>query len=110
MRFLIFMCMGLLTVHNNGDDLGQDVAIGTLEGRDLAELVQTAVVIGDTGRRLDLNELDVEVVGLSDDEERVGTWVALCKNHCEFQGSLFPFPRNACNGWQWGSIVGRPTL
>ena len=79
----------LLTVHSNGNDLSQDVAIGTLESRDLAELVQAAVVIGDAGRRLNFDELDVEAVGLGHNEKGSGAWVALCKNHRELQGSLF---------------------
>lgn len=53
------------TVDGNGHGLGEDVAIGTLKGRDLSELVELEVLGRDTLGRLSVNNLKVKVVGLS---------------------------------------------
>ena len=66
-----------LTVDGNGHGLGQDVAVGALESRDLAQLVELAVVIGDVGAWLGLDKLEVKTVGLGDGEDGGGARVAL---------------------------------
>lgn len=67
-----------LTVDGDSDALAQDVSILALESRDLAELVELAVVVADTLGGLGVDQLDVEGVGLGDGEESRGTRVALC--------------------------------
>ena len=64
------------TVNGDGNALAEDVAVGALEGGDLAQLVDF-VVVGGWGQRK-VNNLDVEVVGLCDGLERRGAWVVLC--------------------------------
>jgi hypothetical protein len=68
---------GVLTVDSNGNGLGENEAVGTLEGRDLAELVELQVLGRDTLGRLSGDELDVEAVLLCDSQERGGARVTL---------------------------------
>lgn len=67
------------TVDGDGHALGEDVAIGADEGRDLVEgvgLEELSGRVGDVG--LDL--LDVEVVGLRDGADGRGAGVALYRS------------------------------
>jgi hypothetical protein len=66
-----------LTVHGDGDALGQDEAISALERGDLAELVQLQVLGRHALGRLGLDRFDVEVVLLRDGEQSRGARVAL---------------------------------
>jgi hypothetical protein len=68
---------GALTVDSDGDALGEYEAVGTLEGGNLAELVELQVVGRDTLRRLGVDKLDVEAVLLCDREKRRGARVTL---------------------------------
>lgn len=68
---------GVLTVDSDGNGLRENEAVGTLEGRDLAELVELQVVGRDTLGRLGLDELNVEAVLLCDSKERGGARVTL---------------------------------
>jgi len=69
--------IGQRTVDGNGNALGEDVAVGTLEGRDLAELVELEVLSLDTLGRLGVNNVKVEAVGLCDGQQGGGTGVTL---------------------------------
>lgn len=72
-----------LTVDSDGNALGEDEAVGALEGGNLAELVELQVLGRHTLGGLSLNELDVEAVLLRDGQERGGTRVTLlgaCQN------------------------------
>ncbi|THZ80313.1 hypothetical protein D6C84_07549 [Aureobasidium pullulans] len=63
---------GLLVLggdYGNGNALGEDVAVGTLEGGDLAELVELEVLGLDTLGRLGVNDVKVEAVGLCDGQQ-----------------------------------------
>ena len=71
--------VGGLTVDGNGHALGQDVAIGALESRDLAELVQLAVVVANALGRLGVDLLELDVVGLGDSVDGRGAGVALLR-------------------------------
>ena len=80
-----FLCALLLlrdrlTVDGNGHGLGEDIAIGALEGWDLAQAVQLLVVVANALGWLGVDQLDVEVVGLRDGEESGGARVALSRN------------------------------
>jgi hypothetical protein len=75
-------CGVALTVHGDGDALGQDEAVLALEGGDLSELVELQVVGRDTLSRLGLDELNLEAILLCDCEERSGARVAL-SNYCQ---------------------------
>ncbi|THX29268.1 hypothetical protein D6D10_08970 [Aureobasidium pullulans] len=68
------------TVDGNGNALGEDVAVGTLEGGDLAELVELEVLGLDTLGRLGVNDVKVEAVGLCDGQQGGGTGVTLRKD------------------------------
>ena len=68
-----------LTVDSDGDALGEDEAVGTLEGGDLAELVELLVLGGDALGWLSVNRLDVESVLLCDSQKTCGARVALCR-------------------------------
>jgi hypothetical protein len=68
---------GALTVDSDGDALGEDEAVGALEGWDLSELVEPEVLLRDALGRLSLDELDVEAVLLRDREKRHGARVTL---------------------------------
>ncbi|THZ99421.1 hypothetical protein D6C82_05163 [Aureobasidium pullulans] len=73
---------GLLVLggdYGNGNALGEDVAVGTLEGGDLAELVELEVLSLDTLGRLGVNDVKVEAVGLCDGQQGGGTGVTLRK-------------------------------
>lgn len=59
------MSRGKLTVDGNGHALVEDEAIGALEGRDLAQLVELQVVGGGVGN-VDLDDFELEIVGLRD--------------------------------------------
>jgi hypothetical protein len=69
--------IGQRTVDGNGNALGEDVAVGTLEGGDLAELVELEVLSLDTLGRLGVNDVKVEAVGLCDGQQGGGTGVTL---------------------------------
>jgi hypothetical protein len=78
-RILLFR--EIRTVDSNGNGLGEGVAIGTLESRDLAKGAELSVLsrlveLG-VGVSLSLNQLDVHVVGLSRDEDGDGARVVL---------------------------------
>jgi hypothetical protein len=70
-----------LTIDGNGDGLGESEAIGTLEGRDLANGADLAVLsttVEGGGRvGLSLDQLQVEVVVLSSDQDGQGATVVL---------------------------------
>ena len=66
-----------LTVDGNGDSLAENEAVGTLEGRDLAELVELQVLSGETVSGNSLDELEVKTVLLRNSEQRSGARVAL---------------------------------
>src|SRR4051794_21454787 len=65
------------TVNGNGNTLVESVAISTYEGWDLAELVDLEVLGGDTLGWLSLNDLNVDVVGLSHSANGGGAGVTL---------------------------------
>jgi len=65
------------TVNGNGNALAENVAICTLEGRDLAELVEFAVVLRDTLGWLGVDNFEVELVCFGDSEEGSGARVVL---------------------------------
>lgn len=69
--------MSALTVDGNGHALHQHIAIRALKRRDLAELVQLAVVIADALGRLCVHKVELETVGLGDGEDGGGARVAL---------------------------------
>ena len=75
--------IGQRTVDGNGNALGEDVAVGTLEGGDLAELVELEVLGLDTLGRLGVNDVKVEAVGLCDGQQGGGTGVTLRKESVE---------------------------
>ena len=75
--------IGQRTVDGNGNALGEDVAVGTLEGGDLAELVELEVLSVDTLGRLGVNDVKVEAVGLCDGQQGGGTGVTLRKESVE---------------------------
>ena len=66
-----------LTVDSNGNGLAENEAVGALEGRDLAELVELQVLGGDAFSRHGLDELKVKTVLLRNGEQRSGARVAL---------------------------------
>lgn len=68
---------GARTVDSNGNCLREHEAVSTLEGGDLAELVQPQVLLRDTLGRLCVDELNVEAILLCDREKRRGARVAL---------------------------------
>lgn len=67
----------LLTVDGDGDGLVEDEAVGALEGRDTAKLVELEVLGRDTVGGLRVDELDIEVVLLRNGEEAGCAGVAL---------------------------------
>lgn len=67
-----------LTVDGDGHALVQDVAILTLEGRDLSELVELQVV-GRGAGGIDFNDLKVEIVGLRHGADGRGARVVLSR-------------------------------
>lgn len=69
---------GSLTVDGDGHALVQDVAILTLEGRDLAKLVELQVVGRGVGG-IDLDDLKVEIVGLRHGADGRGARVVLSR-------------------------------
>ena len=66
-----------LTVDGNGDGLAEDEAVGTLEGGDLAELVELQILGRDAIGGHSLDELEVKTVLLRNGEQRSGARVAL---------------------------------
>lgn len=78
-----------LTVDSNGHGLSQDIAVGALEGRDLAQLVELLVVIADALGRFGVHDLEVDVVGLCDSEDGGGARVALKKLQSVSAGGKF---------------------
>lgn len=72
---------GERTVDSDGNDLRQSVAVGTLEGGDLAEGADLGVLsrLVERGTRvgLSLDQLKLNVVGLSRDEAGNGATVLL---------------------------------
>lgn len=73
---------GALTVDSDSDGLGENEAVGALEGRDLAELVELQVLGRDALGGLGVDKLDVEAVLLCDSKERGGARVTLVG--CQF--------------------------
>lgn len=66
------------TVDGDGNDLSEGEAIGTLEGRDLAERVELGVLSVGAGRVGDsVDQLKVKVVELGSDQDRDGATVLL---------------------------------
>lgn len=69
------------TIDGDGNDLGQSVAVGTLEGRDLAEGLDAAVLLrlveSSSRVRLSLDKLQLDVVSLSGNEDGDGASVLL---------------------------------
>lgn len=65
------------TVDGNGNALGENVAVGALEGGDLSELVQLEVLSGNTLGRLGVDNFKVKAVGLGDSTQGGGAGVAL---------------------------------
>src|SRR5690606_31295148 len=69
---------GTLTIDSDGNALGEDEAISTLESGDLAEGVELEVLLRDTLAGLALvDDLDIETVGLRNGEEDRSAGVAL---------------------------------
>lgn len=70
-----------LTVDGDGNDLGESVAIGTLESRDLAQGAELGVlgrlVEGIRRVALGVDQLQLHVVGLGRDEDGDGARVVL---------------------------------
>lgn len=89
---------GVLTVDSDGNGLGENEAVGALEGRDLAELVDLQVVRRDALGRLGVDELDVEAVLLCDRKEGGGARVTL--QSCQFWSPphLMDFGRGSAGG------------
>lgn len=56
----------------------ENVSISTDESWDLSELVMLEILRGDTLRRLSLNDLDIDVVGLGHSADGSGAGVTLC--------------------------------
>jgi len=65
------------TVDGNGNALGENVAIGTLKGRDFTELVELQILGRDTLGRLSVDNLELEVVCLCDCEDGGAAGVTL---------------------------------
>ena len=74
---------GVLTVHSDGNGLGENEAIGALEGGDLAELVELQVVGRHALGGLGVDKFDIEAILLRDRQERRGTRVTLAA--CELR-------------------------
>lgn len=68
----------ILTVDGNGHALGEDVTIGALKSGNLSKLVELEVLGRDTLGRLGVDNLKVEVVGLSDCANGSAAGVTLC--------------------------------
>jgi len=68
----------MLTVDGNGNALGEDVSIVANERRDLAQLVDLLVFLGDTASgKVEFLDLELEAVGFGNRLEDYGAWVAL---------------------------------
>lgn len=67
------------TVDGNGHTLIQDVSILALKGRDLAQLVELQVLGGGLGG-VDLDDVELEVVGLRNGADRRAPGVVLRRN------------------------------
>lgn len=67
-----------LTVHGDGDGLGENEAILALKGGHLAELVQLQVLLREALGGLSVDKLDIESVLLCDSKKGCGAGVALC--------------------------------
>lgn len=65
------------TVNGNGHALAQDVAISSLEGGNLAELVDLEVIGRNTLGWLSVDNLEVELIRLCDGQKGRTAWVAL---------------------------------
>jgi len=65
------------TVDRDGEDLREDETISTNESGNASELVDLAVVGGDTCARVGLDELNVELVGLGHSQKTDSARVAL---------------------------------
>ena len=79
--------LGRRTVDSDGDGLAEDEAVSTLEGGDLAELVELQVLGGDALLGGGLDELDIEAVLLGDSEEGGGARVTLMAGLAEVRAS-----------------------
>lgn len=69
------------TIDGDGDALKESVAVGTDEGGDLAERVDLLVLL-DGSLEVDLDNLEVEVVGLRDSQDGRGAGVRLVSRIC----------------------------
>lgn len=67
-----------LTVDGDGHALGQNIAVGALESRNLAELVELQVVGADALAGLGVDALQLQAIGLGDGEDGGGARVLLC--------------------------------
>ena len=65
------------TVDGDGEDLREDETISTDECGNASELVDLAVVGGDTSARVGLDELDIKLVGLGHSQKTDSAGVAL---------------------------------
>lgn len=70
---------GRPTVDSNGDALVKDVAIRALESWDLAQLVELQVLGGGLGD-IDVDNVEVETVGLRDRLDGSAARVSLCRS------------------------------
>jgi hypothetical protein len=66
-----------LTIDGDGDAFVESVTIGADKGWDLPKLVDLEVLGGDAFRRLGLNDLEINAVGLGNCTNSSGAWVAL---------------------------------
>jgi hypothetical protein len=93
--------LGRLTVDGDGHDFAQDIAVAPLEGGNAAQLVELAVVIADALARVSLDKLDIEVVGLGDDEEGLGARILLFGGR-EISIACLSYARPHISWRRWG--------
>lgn len=65
------------TVDSDGDRLGEDEAVGTLEGGDQTKMVELKVVGRDTFGGLCVHNLEIKAVDFGNSPNRSGAGVAL---------------------------------
>lgn len=66
-----------LTVHSNGNGLGEGETISTNKRRDASETVDLQVFCADTFGRAGVDNLEINIVGLCNGKNDVGAAVAL---------------------------------